>query len=465
MPPILIANGTILTASERFEADVLIDGGIVTRIGRGLAADDASVIDATGKIVMPGGIDVHTHIEMPYGDGFNGDDFYTGTVAAAHGGTTTVVDYATQSLGGTLSQAYEEWRERAAGRAVIDYGFHMCVCDVSAGDAVGREMATLAADEGVTSFKLFMAYRGRLMLDDGSIFRVMQWARECGSTVCMHAENGDVIDMLVAHSRARGDLAPRFHALTRPPLCEGEATGRALDLASIAGVPIYVVHVTCGEAAGRIARARQRGQAAFGETCPQYLFLSHADYERPGFEGAKYVMSPPLREAWNQDALWTALHDDVLQTVGTDHCPFGYEHPPLKQKGRDDFSLIPNGAPGIEDRLMLLWDGGVRTGRISEHRFVDLVSANPAKLFGLWPRKGTIALGSDADLVVWDPEKRVTLSASTHHMRVDYNLYEGREVVGAPTIVMSRGEVIVRDGEFVGRPGRGQYLKRAAGAA
>jgi dihydropyrimidinase len=302
------------------------------------------------------------------------------------------------------------------------------------------------------------------MLDDGSILRVMQWARDCGALVCMHAENGEVIDALVAQARARGDTAPRFHALTRPPRCEGEATGRALDLAAIAGAPIYIVHVTCREAVDRIAQARRRGQAAFGETCPQYLFLSQADYDRPGFEGAKFVMSPPLRDAANQEVLWGALRADVLQVVGTDHCPFGFEHPPLKQRGRHDFSAIPNGGPGIEHRLMLVWDGGVRTGRISPNRFVELTAANPARLFGLWPRKGTIAVGSDGDLVVWDPAKRVTISAATHHMRVDHNLYEGRLVTGAPAVVLSRGEVIVRDDEFLGRAGRGQYLKRQAAA-
>jgi dihydropyrimidinase len=455
----LISNATVLTASQQYPADIRIDAGLVTAIGQALPRDlDTAVIDATGKLVMPGGIDVHTHLDMPYGDTSNGDDFFTGTVAAAHGGTTTIVDYATQSPGGSLRQALDEWRARADAKAVIDYGFHMCVCDMASG--VPGEMARLTAEEGVTSFKLFMAYRGRLMLDDGSIFRVMQTAGECGGLICMHAENGDVIDALVAQARARGDLAPRFHALTRPARCEGEATGRALDLAAIAGAPIYIVHVTCREAVGRIARARRRGQAAFGETCPQYLFLTAEEYERPGFEGAKFVMSPPLRGTRDQDALWDAARADVLQTVGTDHCPFGYDQPPLKQRGRDDFSRIPNGAPGIEDRLMLLWDGGVRTGRITPHRFVELVSTNPARLFGLWPRKGDIVVGADADLVVWDPEKRVTLSAATHHMRVDYNLYEGRAVTGAPSMVLSRGEVIVRDGEFLGRPGRGEYLKR-----
>lgn len=461
MPTTLIKNGTILTASDRYEADLYVREGRIAAIGRGLPLPADAVIDAAGRYVMPGGIDVHTHLDMPFGGTTSADDFYTGHVAAACGGTTSHIDFAIQTPGRGLYHAFDEWRAKAEGRAVIDYGFHMIVRDLNQG--VYDEMTRLASEDGITSFKLFMAYRGVLMVDDGTIFRVMQQARDCGGMICMHAENGDAIDTLVAQARARGDLAPRFHASTRPPQCEGEATGRALALAAVAGVPIYIVHVTCEDAVERIRQARDRGQAAYGETCTQYFFCSEADYERPGFEGAKFVMSPPLRAAWHQERLWHAVRANDLQAVSTDHCPFGFEHPPQKQLGRDDFSKIPNGAPGIEDRLLMLWDGGVNTGRISPNRFVELVATNPAKLFGLWPRKGTIAIGADADLVVWDPSRRHTISAATHHMNVDYNLYEGRTVTGAPAVVLSRGEVIVHEGECLGRKGRGEFLKRTPG--
>lgn len=461
MATTLVRGGTILTASDRYDADLFIDDGRVATIGRGLPAQADTVVEARGALVMPGGIDVHTHLDMPFGGTMSADDFHTGHVAAAHGGTTSHIDFAIQTRGKGLYHALDEWRAKAEGKAVIDYGFHMIVVDLN--DGVYDEMTRLATDEGVTSFKLFMAYRGVLMVDDGTIFKVMQQARDCGGLICMHAENGDAIDALVAQARARGELAPKYHARTRPPRCEGEATGRALALAAVAGAPIYVVHVTCEDAVEQIRRARDRGQAAYGETCTQYFFCSEADYERPGFEGAKFVMSPPLREASHQERLWHAVRANDLQAVSTDHCPFGFENPPQKQLGKDDFSKIPNGAPGIEDRLLMLWDGGVNTGRISPNRFVELVSTNPAKIFGLWPRKGTIAVGSDADLVVWDPARRHTISAKTHHMNVDYNLYEGRTVTGSPTAVLSRGEVIVRDGEFLGRKGRGQFLKRQPG--
>ena len=462
MSTTLVKNGTIITASDRYDADVYVENGVIAVIGRNLPHGADTVVDASGLLVMPGGIDVHTHLDMPFGGTTSADDFLTGTRAAAHGGTTTVIDFAIQTPGQGLYQALDQWRAKAEGKAVIDYGFHMIVRDLNA--EVYREMTRLALEDGLTSFKLFMAYRNVLMVDDGTIFRVMQQARECGGIVCMHAENGDTIDALVQQALGRGETAPKYHALTRPPQCEGEATGRALALAALAGVPIYIVHVTCWDALEKIAQARDRGQAAYGETCTQYLFLSYQDYERPGFEGAKFVMSPPLRDGWHQDRLWHGLKANDLQAVSTDHCPFSMETPPQKQLGRNDFSKIPNGAPGIEDRLMMVWDGGVRTGRLSPNRFVELMATNPARLFGLWPRKGTIAVGSDADLVVWDPEKQVTLSAKTHHMRVDYNLYEGRVVTGAPAVVLSRGEVIVRDGQFLGRAGRGAYLKRRPGA-
>jgi dihydropyrimidinase len=350
---------------------------------------------------------------------------------------------------------------RAEGKAVVDYAFHMIVRDLNGQAAI--DMDALARRDGVTSFKLFMAYPGVLMVDDATILRALTKARASGALILVHAETGAEIERLVQDALRQGRTAPKYHALTRPPRVEGEAAGRAIALAGQAGAPIYIVHVSSADALEQVQRARARGMPVFGETCPQYLFLSAADYERDNFEGAQFVCSPPLRDAWHQDRLWEGLAQDHLQVVATDHCPFGMRNPPHKLRGRDDFSKIPNGLPGIETRLMLLWDGGVRTGRISMERFVELAAENPARIFGLWPKKGALAVGSDGDLLVWDPDKRVTLSAATHHMRVDYSPYEGRTVAGAPAAVLSRGDVIVEHGIFTGRPGRGRFISRAPG--
>jgi len=460
MSTTLVRNGTIITASDRYEADVYLDKGVVSLIGRGLSLGADVVIDASGLLVMPGGIDVHTHLDMPFGGTTSADDFETGTIAAAHGGTTTLIDFAIQDFGQGLYPAYETWMGRAEGKSVIDYAFHMIVRELT--DQVAGDMDRLVRHEGITSFKLFMAYPGVFMVDDATIFKALLKTRENGGLICMHAENGGVIDTLVQEALRKGQKAPKYHALTRPTRAEGEATGRAIALAEMAGVPIYIVHLSCADALEKVKQARDLGLPAYAETCPQYLFLSYDDYEREGFEGAKYVMSPPLRERWHQDVLWKGILKNDLQVVSTDHCPFCMNEPPQKQLGKDDFSKIPNGAPGIETRLMLLWEG-VRQKRIDAHRFVEIVSTNPAKMFGLWPRKGTIAVGSDGDLVLWDPEKEVTLSAKTHHMRVDYNPYEGKVVKGAPAMVVSRGEVIVDHGSFTGRAGRGAFVKREAG--
>jgi dihydropyrimidinase len=457
----LIKNGTIVTASDRYDADIYIDKGVVSLIGQGLNLPAETIVDASGKLVMPGGIDVHTHLDMPFGGTTSADDFETGTIAAAHGGTTTLIDFAIQSFGEGLYPAFEAWMKKAEGRSVIDYAFHMIVRELT--DPVSHDMDKMVRHEGVTSFKLFMAYPGVFMVDDATIFRALLRTRENGGLVCMHAENGGVIDTLVKDALRKGQTAPKYHALTRPTRAEGEATGRAIALAEMAGVPIYIVHLSCSDALEKVKQARDMGLPAYAETCPQYLFLSYDDYERPGFEGAKYVMSPPLREKWNQDALWKGLQKNDLQVVSTDHCPFCMNDAGQKPLGKDDFSKIPNGAPGIETRLVLVWDGGVRTGRIDVHRFVELMSTSPAKMFGLWPKKGTVAVGSDGDLVLWDPEKETTLSAKTHHMKVDYNPYEGRTVKGGPAVVLSRGEVIVDHGEFKGKSGRGQFVKRQAG--
>jgi len=456
MPSLLVRNGRIVTASESYDADLFVDAGRVALIGEGLSLPADTVLDASGCLVLPGGVDVHTHLDMPAGDITSADDFETGTRAAAFGGTTTIVDFATPEPGESLFAALGKWRRKAEGRAVVDYGFHMALREV--GGTTLAEMAQLTRDEGVTSFKLYLAYPGVLQVDDAAFFAALLGARACGALTLVHAENGGVIDVLVKRALARGETAPRQHALTRPPGTEAEAVARAIALAALADAPLYVVHLSCAAALAHVIAARDRGQAVAAETCPQYLFLSRDEYDRPGFEGAGYVMSPPLREAADQEALWRGLASGDLQVVATDHCPFTLAD---KARGRDDFSKIPNGAPGIETRMLLLWDGGVRAGRIDAQRFVELTAAAPARAFGLWPRKGTIAVGSDADLVIWDPERETRLAAATLHMRVDYNPYEGRVVRGGPAAVVSRGEVIVERGEWKGAAGRGRFLKRA----
>jgi dihydropyrimidinase len=405
MPTALVRNGRVVTASESYEADLYVDAGKVALIGQGLSLPADTVLDASGCLVLPGGIDAHTHLDMPAGELTSADDFETGTRAAAVGGTTTVIDFATPSP--ASRSRLETWR-KAEGKAAIDYGFHMALRGV--GDATLAEMARLTRDEGVTSFKLYLAYPGVLQVDDAAFFRALLGARDCGALPLVHAENGGVIDVLVKRALARGETAPRHHALTRPPETEAEATARAISMATMAGAPLYVVHLTCAAALAHVTTARDRGLPVHAETCPQYLFLSRADYDRPGFEGAQYVMSPPLREAADQEALWRGLAGGDLQVVATDHCPFTLTD---KARGKDDFSKIPNGAPGIETRMTLLWDGGVRAGRIDAQRFVELTAAGPARIFGLWPRKGTIAVGSDADLVVWDPERRAPAETLT----------------------------------------------------
>jgi dihydropyrimidinase len=453
---LLIKQGTIVTATDRYLGDVFVEGEKISAVGTALTMPADRVIDATGKFVLPGGIDVHTHLDMPFGGTTSADDFESGTIAAAHGGTTTVVDFAIQYKGQSLHHAYDTWMKKADGKAAIDYGFHMIITDLS--DQVEQEMDAMV-DQGVTSFKLFMAYPGVFMLDDASIFRALLRTGKNGGTICMHAENGGVIDVLVKRALAEGKTAPKYHALTRPARAEAEATHRAIAMAEMADVPIYVVHLSAAEALEMVTEARDRGLPAYAETCPQYLFLSYDNYEEPGFEGAKYVMSPPLRPRETQDRLWRGLAFNDLQAISTDHCPFCMKE--QKTLGEGDFSKIPNGAPGIETRMSLVYDGGVRTGRISLNRFVELTATSPAKIFGLFPRKGTIAPGSDADLVVFDPDRKVRLSARTLHMKVDYNPYEGREVTGAADTVVSRGRVIIDHGTFTGRAGSGSFLRRS----
>jgi dihydropyrimidinase len=455
----LITNGTIVTADGSTAADVLIDGETVVQIGSDLAANGATAdetIDAAGRWVIPGAIDVHTHMELPFGGTFAKDTFETGTRAAAFGGTTTIVDFAVQSRGKSLREGLDTWHAKAAGNAVADYGFHMIMSDVN--DDTLDEMDGLVA-EGVPDFKLFTAYPGVFYSDDGAIFRAMQRTAKNGGLIMMHAENGMAIDVVAADEVAAGHTDPYYHGVARYPIFEGEATNRVIRLAEAAGVPVYIVHLSAREALDAVRGARDRGTKAFAETCPQYLFLSLDDM-KGGFNGAKFVCSPPLRTADHQAELWTGLVKDDLQLVSTDHCPFDFEG--QKDLGKGDFRKVPNGLPGVEDRVDLLHDGGVVAGRIGRERWVEIISTAPAKLFGMFPRKGTIAVGSDADIVVYDPAATRTISATTHHMDVDYSCYEGRSVQGRSDIVLSRGSVIVRDGTFTGRKGHGRFIKRAA---
>jgi dihydropyrimidinase len=455
MATTLIKNGTIVTATDHYKGDVFVRDERIELVGTSIQIDADTVIDAAGKLVIPGGIDVHTHLDMPFGGTTSADDFETGTIAAACGGTTSVVDFAIQDHGQSLKKAWEIWMAKAEGKAAIDYGFHMIMREYN--QSLGAEMGDLVK-EGVTSFKLFMAYPGVFYMNDGDIFRAMQRSGEIGATICMHAENGLVIDVLVEQALAAGKTGPEYHALTRPARAEAEATHRAIAMAEIADVPVYIVHLSAAEALEKVQEARDRGIPAYAETCPQYLFLDYENYLEPDFGGSKYVMSPPLRAKERQEDLWKGLKYNDLQLVATDHCPFCMEQ---KLLGAGDFSKIPNGAPGIETRVSLLYDGGVRTGRISLNRWVEIISTAPAKVFGMFPKKGTIAPGSDADIVVFDPDKKVTLSHKTLHMNVDFNPYEGREIVGATDTVLSRGAVVVEGGEFVGTVGAGRFVRRA----
>jgi dihydropyrimidinase len=455
----VIRNGLVITAADETPADVLIDGERVVAlaatgspVARGWHGD--TEIDATGRYVLPGGVDAHTHMEMPFGGTFAADTFETGTRAAAWGGTTTIIDFAIQAVGGTLREGLDAWHAKAEGRCAIDYGFHMILADVNENSL--KETEGLIG-EGVTSFKMFMAYPGVFYSDDGKILRALQKGAETGALTMMHAENGIAIDVLIEQALARGQTDPRYHGVVRHALLEAEATHRAIKLAQVAGAPIYIVHLSATEALAEVSAARATGFNAFAETCPQYLFLSTDDLARPDFEGAKYVCSTPLRPAEHQANLWRGLRTDDLSVVSTDHCPFCFKG--QKEMGIGDFSKIPNGLPGVETRMDLL-HSGVVDGHISRRRWIELACATPARMFGLYPRKGTIAPGSDADVVIYDPQAKQTLSASTHHMAVDYSCYEGREITGRVDTVLSRGRVIIEGGEYLGAPGHGQYLRR-----
>lgn len=453
----LIKNGTVVTATDTYRADVLIESGIITQIGESLPSREAEVIDAKGCYLFPGGIDPHTHLDMPFGGTVTKDDFETGTMAAAFGGTTTIIDFCLTSKGKTLKSAVDTWHAKSKEKAVIDYGFHLQIVEMN--DEKLAELPRLIEEEGITSLKVFMAYKNQFQADDGTLFKTLVAAKELGALVMVHAENGDVIDYLVRKALSEGKTAPIYHALTRPPEVEGEATGRAATLTELAGSQLYVVHVSCAEAARKIAEARRKGIDIWGETCPQYLVLDQSYLEKPNFEGAKYVWSPPLREKWNQDVLWNALRTGELQTLGSDQCSFDFFG--QKELGKGDFSKIPNGGPIIEDRVSILFSEGVKKGRISLNQFVDITSTKAAKLFGLYPKKGSIAIGADADIVIFDPAVERVISKDTHHMAVDYNPFEGMKVTGEAISVLSRGEFVIRDKTFVGKPGAGQYVKRA----
>jgi len=452
----LIKNGRIVTAEQDYFADIYIEKDKITTIGSNLKIEADNVYDAKGKYVIPGGVDVHTHLDMPFGGTTSCDDFETGTRAAAFGGTTSLIDFAIQSKGMKMREALDIWWKKAENKATIDFGLHMIITDLP--DAHLEDMNDMVR-EGVSSFKLFMAYPGVLMVDDATIFKAMKQTAQNGALVCMHAENGSVIDTIVQRTLAEGKTAPIYHALTRPTSAEGEAVNRAIALSEMAGAPVYIVHLSSNDALEKVAEARDKGLPTYAETCPQYLFLSiEENMNKPGFEDAKYVFTPPLREKWHQDKLWAGLRKNTLQVVSTDHCPFCYKE--QKELGKGDFTKIPNGGPGIEHRLQLLYSGGVVEKRISLNRWVELCSTTPAKMFGLYPRKGTIAAGSDADVVIWDPEKEYTLSAHTHHMCTDYSMFEGKKMKGNAETVFSQGEVIVKDNKFLGKPGRGQFVKR-----
>jgi len=450
----VIRGGVVVTATDTQRADVLIEGERITMLAESISGNGHTTIDATGTFVFPGGVDPHTHLDMPFGGTITADDFESGTRAALLGGTTTVVDFALHTRGDSLHNALKTWHAKAKDKACGDYAFHLTIADGR--DETMNEIQTIINEQGVNSFKVFMAYKHVLYVDDETIFKTLQACRDAGGLVQVHAENGDVIEVITKQALAEGKTDPVWHARTRPVECEGEATHRAIRLAEIAGAPLYVVHVSSAMAADMISDGRKRGLPIYGETCPQYLVCDTEDYLRPDFEGAKYVLSPPIRDKWNQSVLLRKLKNMELHAFGSDHCSFNLCG--QKDLGRSDFSKIPNGAPTIEDRLAILYHVGVNGGVISPNQFVALGATNPARLFGLFPRKGTIAVGSDADVVVWDPNQTRTISAKTHHMNVDNSVFEGMTVKGRPRYVFSRGLKVAEGDTFTGRKGHGRFV-------
>jgi len=452
---ILIKNGRVVTAAETYVADIYIEGEHIIAIGRDLVYTADKTIDATDKLVFPGGIDPHVHLDMPFMGTYSSDDYETGTRAALHGGTTMIIDFILQTQGDTLHNALKTWQQKSEGKAIGDYSYHMAVTDFN--DAVAKEVVQMIEEEGISSFKTFMAYKGALMIDDGQMVQLMKVVQEYGGLVTVHATNGDMIDSLIAKNRAQGNLSPLYHYLSQPEVTEAEASGRFTDMLHYTNCPGYIVHMTCEGALNAVRKVTQRNQKVFVETCIQYLMLDASLYEKD-FEGAKWVMSPPLREKKDQAALWSGINQGLVQVVGTDHCPFKWEQ---KQMGKDDFSKIPNGHPAIEHRMELLFSEGVQTGKISLTKYVEISSTNAAKIFGMYPRKGTIAIGSDADIVIFDPNKEHTISVDTHHMNCDYSGYEGQKVTGKTVTVILRGEIAIDDGECKLSPGHGQFIPRS----
>jgi dihydropyrimidinase len=455
----IVRGGRIVTSSQDFRGDILIEDGVITAVGS-LSEIEADAIDARGMLVLPGGVDPHTHLDAPLKGTVTADDFYSGTVAAAIGGTTTIIDFPVQAKGDDPRVSHEQWASRAEGKAVVDWGLHQIIVELP--DNFFHALDELIRD-GSPSFKMFMAYPGARMVDDATIFKAMRHCADNGGFVLMHCENGPVIDLLERQALARGSTGPEFNSVTRPPITESEATARAISLAELAEVPVYIVHLSAAGALDAVARGRERGLPVFAETCPHYLLLTDESLHEPNFGGAKYVMCPPLRTPKDQERLWSGLRRGELQVVSTDHTPFNFKG--QKELGRGDFAKIPNGVPGIEWRTTLLYHFGVRTGRISLNRFVDLISTSPAKLFGCYPRKGEIAPGSDADLILFDPEREITLSASSQATHSDYNPYEGWTVTGLPVRVLLRGETIVDNRVFVGRRGQGKFIRRGESSA
>ncbi len=451
---ILIKNGRVITGSDDYIADVYIEGEKIAAIGKGLKINAERTIDATGKLVFPGAIDPHVHLDMPFMGTFSSDSYETGTLAALHGGTTMVIDFILQTQGKSLHHALEEWQGRSNGNCYGDYSFHMAVTDYN--DETRKEIKEMINEEGITSFKTFMAYKGALMIDDGQMVQLMKEVKAQGGMVTVHATNGDVIDSLIAKHKAEGKLSPLYHYLSQPEITESEASGRFADMAHYTGVPAYIVHMTCEGALNAIRHATTRNQKVYAETCIQYLILDASLYEKD-FEGAKWVMSPPLREKKDQEALWAGINQGLVQVVATDHCPFKWEQ---KLMGKDDFSKIPNGHPAIENRVELLFSEGVNKGRISLNKFVEVLSTNPAKIFGMYPQKGTIGIGSDADIVIFDPNEEHKISAKTHHMNVDYSGYEGWKLKGKCKTVLLRGQVAIDNGEVCIQKGYGNFIKR-----
>jgi len=461
--PTLIQNGTVVSPEGQQKADVLFEGETIVQVAPNIPADGHTLVDARGLLVMPGGVDVHTHLDMPFGGTVSADDYRTGTIAAAVGGTTTVIDFVLQSKGHTMSEALTTWLAKSAGKACVDFGLHMAVTDLGPGDgAQGLAEMEAMVKQGISSFKLFMAYPNVLMIDDGLMYKVMQKAGTLNALCCVHAENGSVIDIVVARMIAEGKTAPHYHAHSRSAKAEAEATHRAIHIADMADAVVYIVHLSNADALRELKYAQQRGLRALAETCPQYLVLS-LEEQMPGksWDEAKYVFTPPLRAKHNQPALWKALEDGTLAVVSTDHCPFRFAD--QKSLGKDDFTKIPNGGPGIENRLQILWHFGVNSGALTAERFVELCCTAPARIFGM-PQKGAIAAGKDADILLWDPNAAYTITAATQCMATDYSMFEGWQVKGNIRDVFSRGELVVKDGKWIGQTGRGRFLKREANA-